>query len=139
MKLATAIAMLGVSMAAGFSQQVIAPLEQYRKDLETHRNSSLAHRRIGEILGQQGNYQAAANEFREALSGDLQPRWTEVWAHIYLGRIYDATGQRERAVREHQLAYGTNDNTQDAVTEAAEYLRSAGVTPTVPVSLVQSL
>ena len=105
MKLAIPIAMLGVSMAAGFGQQVIAPLEQYQKDLEAHRNSSLAHFRIGEILSQQGNYQAAANELREALSGDLQPRWTEAWAHIYLGRIYDATGQRDRAVREHQLAF----------------------------------
>src|SRR5579862_6010322 len=139
MKLAIAIAMLGVSMAVGFSQGATDPLTQYRNDLVTNRNSSLAHLRIGEILSQQGNYQAAASEFREALSGDLQPRWTEVWAHIYMGRIYDATGQRDRAVREHQLAYGTGDNTQDAITEATEYLRSAGVTPTVPVSLVQPI
>jgi TonB family protein len=138
MKLAIRIAMLGVSMAVGFSQSATDLLTQYRKDLEAHRNSSLAHLRIGEILSQQGNYQAAANEFREALSGDLQPRWTEVWAHIYMGRIYDATGQRDRAVREHQLAFQTGDNTQDAITEATEYLRSQGVTPTVPVSFVQS-
>ncbi len=139
MKLAIAIAMLGVSMAVGLGQGATDLLAQYRKDLEANRNSSLAHLRIGEILSQQGNYQAAANEFREALSGDLQPRWTEVWAHIYMGRIYDATGQRDRAVREYQLAYGTGDNTQDAITEATEYLRSAGVTPTVPVSLVQPI
>jgi TonB family protein len=138
MKLAIAIAMLGVSMAVALSQSATSPLEQYRKDLEAHRNSSLAHLRIGEILSQQGNYQGAANEFREALSGDLQPRWTEVWAHIYLGRVYDATGQRDRAVREHQLAYWTGDNTQDAVTEAAEYLRSVGATPAAPVTLIRT-
>ncbi len=137
MKLAIAIAMLGVSMAVGFSQAATDPLTQYRKDLEAHRNSSLAHFRIGEILSQQGDYQAAANELREALSGDLQPRWTEVWAHIYLGRIYDNTGQHDRAVREHQLAYATGDNTQDAITEATEYLRSGDATPNVPIALVQ--
>ena len=131
MKLAMLIAMLGVSMAVAFSQSAIAPLEQYRKDLEAHRNSSLAHFRIGEILSQQGNYQQAANELREALSGDLQPRWIEVWAHIYLGRIFYATGQHERAVREHQLAYATSDNTGGAITEATEYLRSDDATPTI--------
>jgi TonB family protein len=139
MKVAMMIAMLGFSMAVGFSQSLVDPLTQYRKDLETHRNSSLAHLRIGEILSQQRDYQAAANELREALSGDLQPRWTEVWAHIYLGRIFDATGQRDRAVREHQLAFETGDNTQDALTEATEYLRSAGATFAAPVSLVQRL
>jgi len=138
MKLAIAIAMLGVSMAVGFSQGATDPLTQYRKDLDANRNSSLAHFRIGEILSQQADYQAAANELREALSGDLQPRWTEVWAHIYLGRIYDATGQHDRAVREHQLAYGTGDNTQDAITEATEYLRSVGVTPAAPAHLVRT-
>src|SRR5262249_24810050 len=92
MKLATPIAMLGVSMAVGISQSVTDPLAQYRTELQTHHNSSLVHFRIGEILGHQGNYQDAANELREALSGDLQPRWIEVWAHIYLGRIYEATG-----------------------------------------------
>ena len=136
MKLAIPVAMLGVSMAVAFSQGVTDPLTQYRKDLEANRNSSLAHFRIGEILSQQGNYQSAANELREALSGDLQPRWTEVWAHIYLGRTYDATGQHDRAVREHQLAFQTGDNTQDAITEATEYLRSGDVTPTAPVALV---
>ncbi len=30
------------------------------------------------------------------------PRWTEVWSHIELGRIFDVTGQRERAVNEYR-------------------------------------
>ena len=71
MKLAIPIAMLGVSITVAFSQGPADLLTQYRKDLEAHRNSSIAHFRIGEILSQQGNYQAAANELREALSGDL--------------------------------------------------------------------
>jgi TonB family protein len=68
----------------------------------------------------------------------LQPRWTEVWAHIGLGRTFDATDQHDRAVREYQLAFETGDNTQDALTDATEYLRSEGVTPTAPISLVRT-
>ncbi len=70
------------------------------------------------------NYQAAANEFREALNGDQDPEWVEVWSHINLGKIFDITGQRERAVNEYQLAVRTRDNTQDAQDEASKYLAS---------------
>lgn len=82
-------------------------LEQYKRILETRRNSSLAHYRIGEIYFAQDNYQLAANEFREALSGDLEPGWVEVWAHINLGKIFDLTDQRERALNEYRQARRT--------------------------------
>jgi tetratricopeptide (TPR) repeat protein len=139
-KSAIAIAALGVSFTVAFSQGIPDPVEQYRTDLEANPRNSLAHFRIAEIRSQQGNYQAAANEFREALSGDLQPRWTEVWAHINLGRIFDITSQHDRAVREYQLAAQSGDNTQGAMTEATEYLQSvdAGVTRTAPISPVRS-
>src|SRR5438128_8529825 len=68
-----------------------------RKGLDANPNNSLAHYRIGSIFFEQKNYQAAANEFRTALNGDLDPKSTEVWSHIALGRIFDITGQRERA------------------------------------------
>ncbi len=67
-------------------------LKEYQKALETNRNSSLAHYRIAEVFFLQNNYQSAANEFREALNGDLEPKWTEVWSHINLGKIFDITG-----------------------------------------------
>lgn len=98
-------------------------LKEYQKALETNKNSSLAHYRIGAVFFLQNNYQSAANEFREALNGDLEPKWTEVWAHINLGKIFDITGQRERAVNEYQLAQRTRDNTQGAQDEAAKYLK----------------
>ena len=100
-------------------------LKEYQKALEVNRNSSLAHYRIAEVFFLQNNYQAAANEFREALNGDLDPKWTEVWAHINLGKIFDVTGQRERAVNEYTLAMRTKDDTQGAQAEAAKYLKSA--------------
>ena len=99
-------------------------LKEYQKALETNRNSSLAHYRIAEVYFLQNNYQSAANEFREALNGDLEPKWTEVWAHINLGKIFDITGQRDRAVNEYNLAIRTKDNTQGAQEEAAKYLKT---------------
>ena len=43
----------------------------------------------------QKNYQASANAYRDSLNGDGDPRWTEVWSHIQLGKIFDITGQRK--------------------------------------------
>ena len=99
-------------------------LKEYQKALETNRTSSLAHYRIAEVFFLQNNYQSAANEFREVLNGDLLPKWTEVWAHIHLGMIFDITGQRERAVNEYNLAVRTKDNTQNAQEEAGKYLKT---------------
>jgi len=96
-------------------------LKEYQKALEVSRINSLAHYRVAEVFFLQGNYQSAANEFREALSGDLEPKWTEVWSHINLGKIFDITQQRERAMNEYTLAIRTKDNTQGAQEEAARY------------------
>ncbi len=98
-------------------------LKEYQKALDVNRNSSLAHYRVAELFFLQNNYQSAANEFREALNGDLEPKWVEVWAHINLGQIFDITNQRERAVNEYNLAIRTKDDTQGAQAEAAKYLK----------------
>jgi hypothetical protein len=95
-----------------------AALVEYQKALDANKNSSLASYRIGEVFFMQRNYQSAANSFRDALRGDGDPRWVEVWSHIELGRIFDLTGQRDRAVNEYRLAVQTNDNTQGAINEA---------------------
>ena len=95
-----------------------AALVEYQKALDANKNSSLAAYRIGEIFFMQRNYQSAANSFRDALRGDGDPKWVEVWSHIELGRIVDVTGQRDRAVNEYRLAVQTNDNTQGAINEA---------------------
>ncbi|MBV8070646.1 MAG: tetratricopeptide repeat protein [Acidobacteriaceae bacterium] len=97
-------------------------LREYEKALEVNKNSSLAHYRIGELFFKQNNYQSAANEFRSAINGDLDPKWTEVWSMLNLGKIFDATGQRDRAVNEYKQAIRTHDNTAGAQEEAARYL-----------------
>jgi tetratricopeptide (TPR) repeat protein len=99
-------------------------LKEFQKALDTNKNSSLAHYRIAEVFFLQHNYQAAANAYREALNGNGEPRWTEVWSHIRLGNIFDLTGQRSRATNEYRQALQTNDNTSNALDEARKYLQS---------------
>jgi tetratricopeptide (TPR) repeat protein len=98
-------------------------LQEYQRALEVNRISSLAHYRVAEIFFLQGNWQSAANEFREVINGDLEPAWTEVWSHINLGKIFDVTQQRERAINEYTQAIRTKDNTQGAQEEAAKYMK----------------
>ena len=99
-------------------------LKEYQKALEVARNSSLAHYRVGDLFFTQNNFQSAANELREALGGDLEPKWTEVWSRIRLGQIFDISGQRDRAVNEYKLALRTKDNTYRALEEASKYAQT---------------
>jgi len=104
-------------------------LKEYQKALDVTKNSSLAHYRVGELFFLQQNWQPAANEFRESLSGDLTPKWTEVWAHINLGKIFDISDQRDRAVNEYRQALRTKDNTYGALEEAGKYINEKFVRP----------
>jgi len=109
----------------GLTQQgdLAGALSEFNKALEANKNSSLAHYRIAEVFYLQKNYQASANAYRESLNGDGEPRWTEVWSHLQLGKIFDVTGQRERAVNEYRQAIQTNDNTQGALEESRRYMQ----------------
>jgi len=104
-----------------------------QKAVKANPQSSLAHYRVAALLFSQqldrppnrwsGQYQASANAYRDALHGDGNPKWTKVWSYIGLGKIFDVTEQRERAVAQYQLAVQTNDNTRGAVDEARELLQ----------------
>jgi len=98
---------------------------QYQKALSIQPNRPLANFRMGEAFFYQKNYQASANAFREALQTVPEPseKWTEVWSHIYLGKIFDLLGQRERAVNEYSKAKQTNDDTGSAQQVAEGYLK----------------
>ncbi|MGA3370867.1 MAG: M1 family aminopeptidase [Terracidiphilus sp.] len=120
---------LQVRIAILKGQQLVAQgdltgaLAEYQEALKANPLSSLASYRIGEVLFSQRNYQASVNAYRDALRGDGEPKWTEVWSHIAIGKIFDITGQRDRAVNEYRLAVQTNDNTQGAVNEARQWLQ----------------
>jgi tetratricopeptide (TPR) repeat protein len=117
----------GIQRGQALVQQgdLAGALSEFNKALDSNKNSSLAHYRIAEVFFLQHNYQASANAYRESLNGDGEPRWTEVWSHIQLGKIFDITGQRERAINEYRQAVQTNDNTQGAMDEARKYLQKA--------------
>ena len=100
-------------------------IQEYQKALDAQPSNSLAHFRMGEAMFYQKNYQAAANAFRAALGGDADPKWTEVWSHIYIAKIYDLLGQRERAINEYSLAQHLGDDTAGAQQEVARYIQKA--------------
>jgi tetratricopeptide (TPR) repeat protein len=100
---------------------------QYQRALSIQPGRPLANFRMGEAFFYQKNYQASANAFREALQTVPEPseKWTEVWSHIYLGKIFDMLGQRERAVNEYSKAKQTNDDTGGAQGAAEGFLKKA--------------
>jgi tetratricopeptide (TPR) repeat protein len=120
---------LAVRVAVLRGQQAVAQgdlvgaIAEYQKALDADRGSALANYRLAEIFMMQRNYQSAANSFRDALRGNGDPKWVEVWSHVNLGKIFDITGQRERAVNEYRLAIQTNDNTQGAINEARNLMQ----------------
>jgi len=100
-------------------------VQQYQKALEQDKLNALADFRMGEAFFYQKNYAAAAQSFRDALDGatDLTTKWTEVWSHIYIGRIWDIKGDRARAVNEYSKAKQTGDDTGGAQAEAEKSLK----------------
>jgi aminopeptidase N len=111
-------------------------IQQYQQALQIQPGMALANFRMGEAFFYEKNYQASANAFREALQAVPTPseKWTEVWSHIYLGKIFDVLGQRARAVNEYSLAKQTNDNTSGAQQVADELLKKPYSETPQPVS-----
>ena len=91
-------------------------------DLKSIPRSSLARYCIAEFLLEKHAYQASVDAYRDWLAGDGNPVWTKAWSHIQIGKIFDITRQRERAVAQYQLAIETGDNTDEAVNQARELL-----------------
>jgi hypothetical protein len=89
---------------------------------ESTARSSLAEYCIAEFLLEKHAYQASVNAYRDSLGGDGKPVWTKVWSQIQIGKIFDITGQRDRAVAQYQLAIQTGDNTDGAINQARELL-----------------
>lgn len=100
-------------------------------------SDSLAHFRIGQFSLLRGDFRNAANSFREALSGNLRPSWTEVWSHLALGRIFRETGQFERANNEYRLAIRTGDDTFGAMAEAQSLIDDGNVDVEQPRSFIR--
>ncbi|MDE3137972.1 MAG: tetratricopeptide repeat protein, partial [Acidobacteriota bacterium] len=118
-------AMIAQGEALAEQGQFFQAIQQYQKALDVQRQNGLALFRMGEAMFYEKNYQAAANSFRDAIDGiiDLSNKWIIVWSHIYLGKIYDMIGQRERAMNEYQKAIDTKDDTSGAIEQAQQYMK----------------
>jgi len=101
----------------------VEAVRAYEDALRLSPNKSLAHFRLAEVFFEQLNLQSAADSFRDALNGDRDPAWIEVWSYIYLGKIYDILGQRQRAMAEYTKAVNTKDDTNGAQAEAQKWLK----------------
>jgi aminopeptidase N len=104
------------------SENFVEALHEYEEALKLSPHRSLAHFRLAEVFFEQFNLQSSANSFRDALNGDKDPKWIEVWCYIYLGKIYDILGQRQRAMAEYTKALNTKDDTNGAQAEAGKWL-----------------
>jgi tetratricopeptide (TPR) repeat protein len=113
-----------LSLADNLKQKgdFVEAIRIYEKALQISPHRSLAHFRMAEIFFEQSNLQTAANSFRDALNGDKDPKWIEVWCYIYIGKIYDILGQRQRAMAEYTKAINTKDDTNGAQVEANKWL-----------------
>jgi TonB family protein len=103
-----------VTVTVVHGQSDSGTIQKYRDQINANPRDSLAHYQLGEAYILQKNYQSAANEFREALNGNLQPRWTEAWAHLRLADVFHLSGQYDRAANECHLASLTGDETGGA-------------------------
>jgi tetratricopeptide (TPR) repeat protein len=105
--------------------EYVTAIREYEKAKQLNPRSSLAHFRLGEVFFEQQNLSTAANSFRDTLNGDLRPDWVEVWTHIYLGKVYDILGQRQRAMAEYQKALNSRNDYNGAQAEAQKYLEES--------------
>ena len=113
-----------VALGEEFQQkgELAEAIREFEKAKTLYPRSSVAHYRLGAVFFTQQSLSSAANSFRDALNGDLKPDWVETWTHIYLGKIFDVLGERQRAMAEYQKAVNSKVDYNGAQTEAKKYL-----------------
>jgi aminopeptidase N len=99
-------------------------MDEFQDAIDLDPQSSLAAFRMGEAMFELNQVTPAAQNFRNALAGDLKPKWVEVWSYINLGKIYDFRGDHERAIPEYQKAISTGDDSYGAQADAQKYINS---------------
>jgi tetratricopeptide (TPR) repeat protein len=96
--------------------------DEFKRVLDRQPRNSLALYKLALVFYEQFNYNSAQNTFREALNGDQQPPWVVPLCYLYMGKVFDVLGQRQRAIAEYNKAINMNDDTRGALTEATKYL-----------------
>jgi len=96
--------------------------EQFRQALKLNPRSSWSWYNIGLLYMEQRNWQKARDAFTEAVNGDLEPSWLEVWSYIKRGNAWDAEDNRDRAVAEYNKAKDTGGNYNGAQQAIEKFL-----------------
>lgn len=101
---------------------------QFEEALKLDRSNSWIYYHLGLLFLEQRNYDLAIDNFKAALSGNLNPPWLSVWSNIKMGNAYDAKGDRNRAT----AAYGRAEKMGDNYDNAQEAVKKYQATPYDP-------
>ncbi|HEX8709458.1 MAG TPA: M1 family aminopeptidase [Pyrinomonadaceae bacterium] len=96
--------------------------QQLESALKLDKSNSWVYYNLGLLFLEQRNWNMALDNFQAALDGNLRPSWIEVWARIKRGNVYDARGDRARAVAEYNRAIQTGINFDNAQAAAKRFL-----------------
>jgi len=94
---------------------------QFEAALKLDRSNSWIYYHLGLLFLEQRNYDQAIDNFKAALSGNLNPPWLQVWSNIKMGNAYDAKGDRTRAVAAYKRAQDLGDNYDNAQEQVKKY------------------
>ena len=95
---------------------------QFEAALKLDRSNSWIYYHLGLLFLEQRNYDLAIDNFKAALSGNLNPPWLSVWSNIKMGNAYDGKGDRTRAVAAYKRAEGLGDNYDNAQEAVKKYM-----------------
>lgn len=95
---------------------------QFEAALKLDRSNSWIYYHLGLLFLEQRNYDLAIDNFKAAISGNLNPAWLNVWSYIKMGNAYDGKGDRTRAVAAYKRAEALGDNYDNAQDAVKKYL-----------------
>ena len=95
---------------------------QFEAALKLDRSNSWIYYHLGLLFLEQRNFDLAIDNFKAALSGNLNPAWLTVWSNIKMGNAYDAKGDRTRAVAAYKRAETLGDNYDNAQNAVKKYM-----------------
>jgi hypothetical protein len=103
--------------------------ELVQKALDTKApDAARAHFLMARIESHEGLMDDAQSSFQQTITLSRDPR-TIAWSHIYLGRILDIQGQREKALAEYRIALSTRDGRPDTKAAAEKGLQQPFAVP----------
>ena len=100
-----------------------AAAEQFQQVLEGDVANGEALYGLGVVASMKNKRDIAADYFSKAVQSPTAGKPVKVWAHIYLGRLFDVDQKRTEALQQYQSAIALGDNTRNAQDAAQRGLR----------------